>query len=206
MLQRLKCKPNRRRRIIRMLISAVLTALLGWFVLPFAVPLPPALFADREASPVFLDRHGKPIMHLALPDASRAASFTLDRVPPDLIACTLAAEDKRFYRHGGIDLLATARAAWDFLANRRVVSGASTITQQLIKISSPPAKRSPLTKLREALAARHLEMSWSKQQILTAYLNRLDYGNLRFGTMEAARFYFQKPLADLSIADGRFRL
>jgi penicillin-binding protein 1C len=176
-------------------------ALLGWFVLPFAVRLPPELFTEQPASPVFLDRHGTPILHMPLPDSSRATPFSLGKVPPDLIACTLAAEDKRFFEHGGIDLLATARAGWDLVANRRVVSGASTITQQLIKISSPPAKRSPLTKIREALAARRLEMTWSKKQILAAYLNRLDYGNLRIGTAEAARFYFQKPLADLSLAE-----
>ena len=97
--------------------------------------------------------------------------------------------------------LAIGRATRDFLTKRRVVSGASTITQQLIKISSPPAPRTPLTKIREALAARRLEMRWSKARILTAYLNRLDYGNLRVGAAEAARFYFQKPLADLSLAE-----
>ncbi|RYD19380.1 MAG: hypothetical protein EOP88_19180, partial [Verrucomicrobiaceae bacterium] len=107
----------------------------------------------------------------------------------------------RFYQHGGIDLLATARAGRDFLLHRRVVSGASTITQQLVKISSPPARRHPFTKIREALAARRLEMTWTKKEILTAYLNRLDYGNLRIGSAEAARFYFQKPLADLSLAE-----
>ncbi|MEO5712550.1 MAG: penicillin-binding protein 1C [Luteolibacter sp.] len=190
-----------KKRLVRLTLAAASVALLGWFVLPFAVPLPAGLFENQAASPVFLDRHGAPILHLALPDASRSAAFSLDQVPADLIACTLAAEDKRFYEHGGIDLLATTRAAWDFLANRRVVSGASTITQQLVKISSPPARRSPPTKIREALAARRLEMTWSKQQILTAYLNRLDYGNLRTGTAEAARFYFQKPMSDLSLAE-----
>ncbi len=181
--------------------ALALVALLGWFVLPFAVPLPAGLSGNPAASPVLLDRHGAPIARLALPDSSRSAPVTLEHIPADLVACTLAAEDKRFHRHGGIDLLATLRAGRDFLLHRRVVSGASTITQQLVKISSPPSRRSPFTKLREALAARRLEMTWSKKQILTAYLNRLDYGNLRIGTAEAARFYFQKPLADLSLAE-----
>lgn len=82
-----------------------------------------------------------------------------------------------------------------------MVSGASTITQQPVKISSPPARRNFLTKLREALLARRLEMTWSKEEILAAYLNPVDYGNLRIGAAEAARFYFQKPLADLSLAE-----
>ena len=201
MVVRLKLKLKWRRRIIRIMGGGLLAAVLGWFVLPFGVSLPAGLRGNPAASPVLLDRHGTPILHLALADWSRAAPVAWEDVPADLIACTLAAEDKRFYQHGGIDPLATLRAGRDFLAKRRIVSGASTITQQLVKISSPPAKRSPFTKIYEALAARRLEMTWSKRQILAAYLSRLDYGNLRTGTAEAARFYFQKPLADLSLAE-----
>ncbi len=190
-----------RRRLVRLLAVALLFALLGWFALPFAFSVPASLQGKPAASSVLLDRHGTPIVHLTLPDASRASPLTWEKIPADVIACTLAAEDKRFFRHGGVDLLATARSARDFLLHRRIVSGASTITQQLVKISSPPARRVPLTKFRESLIARRLEMTWSKQRILTAYLNRLDYGNLRIGIVEAARFYFQKPLQDLSLAE-----
>lgn len=200
-LSRLIFNPKWRRRIIRWFCAGLSAVALGWFVVPFALPLPARLVADPVVSPVLLDRHGEVIHHLTLGDSSRATPLPLDEIPADLIACTLAAEDKRFYQHGGIDLLATTRAARDFLAHRRVVSGASTITQQLVKISSPPAPRSPFTKIREALTARRLEMTWSKKKILAAYLNRLDYGNLRIGSAEAARFYFQKPLADLSLAE-----
>ncbi len=178
-----------------------LMGILSWFVLPFAVSLPSGLKEVPLASPVLLDRHGTPIQYLTLPDSSRSAPIISNDIPADLIACTLAAEDKRFYSHGGVDLLATLRAGRDLFATRRIVSGASTITQQLIKITSPPASRSPFTKIYEALAARRLEMTWSKRQILTAYLNHLDYGNLRTGSAEAARFYFQKPLNDLSLAE-----
>jgi penicillin-binding protein 1C len=201
MVAGLKVKWMKWRRWLRLLGATVLLTVLGWFVVPFAVPLPVGLKENPKSSPVFLDRHGRLLIHLALPDSTRAAPVPFEEIPADLIACTLAAEDKRFNDHGGIDLLATLRAGRDFLSHQRVVSGASTITQQLIKISSPPAKRGPFTKIREALAARHLEMSWSKPQILAAYLNRLDYGNLRIGGAEAARFYFQKPLSDLSLAE-----
>jgi len=189
------------RKAARSFLACVLLALLGWFLLPFAFPLPPALLETSAASPVYLDRHGKTLLRLTLPDSSRASAFPLEAAPADLIACTLAAEDKRFWNHGGVDLLALARAARDSFRKKRITSGASTITQQLIKISSPARPRTPLTKLREALTARHLEMVWTKQEILTAYLNRLDYGNLNFGSAEAARFYFQKPLKDLSLAE-----
>jgi penicillin-binding protein 1C len=182
--------------------AALAAVLFGWFLLPLFFPLPTTLTENPSASPVLLDRHGKPLHHLVLPDFTRSSPVALDQVPTDLVACTLAAEDKRFRSHGGIDLLATARAAKDALLHRRTVSGASTITQQLVKLSSPPAPRSLRTKLREALLARHLEMKWSKDQILSAYLNRLPYGNHRTGPAEAARFYFQKPLADLSLGES----
>lgn len=175
--------------------------LLGWYLLPFALPLPATLLEDPERSLVLLDRHGEEIVHLARPDSTRFTPMTHAEIPRDLVACTLAAEDKRFFRHGGIDLLAVLRSAYDCLIQRRIVSGASTLTQQLIKISSPPTKRGLQTKFREALMARRLEMTWSKTRILDAYLNRLDYGNLRIGSAEATRFYFQKPLADLSLAE-----
>jgi penicillin-binding protein 1C len=200
MTVRLKAKLRRKRILIPG--TALAAALFGWFLLPLFFPLPASLTDNPAASPVLLDRHGRPLHHLVLPDFTRSSPVTLDEVPADLVACTLAAEDKRFRSHGGIDLLATARAAKDALLHRRTVSGASTITQQLVKLSSPPAPRSLRTKLREALLARHLEMEWSKDEILTAYLNRLPYGNHRIGPAEAARFYFQKPLADLSLGES----
>ena len=193
--------PLRRKRIL-LPGTALAAALFGWFLLPLFFPLPTSLTDNPSASPVLLDRHGKPLHHLVLPDFTRSAPVALDQVPADLVACTLAAEDKRFRSHGGIDLLATARAAKDAVFHRRSVSGASTITQQLVKLSSPAAPRTLSTKLREALLARHLEMKWSKDQIFTAYLNRLPYGNHRRGPAEAARFYFQKPLADLSLGES----
>ncbi|MFD0895499.1 transglycosylase domain-containing protein [Luteolibacter ambystomatis] len=186
-----------------MAIPLALAALwaFGWFVLPFLVPLPAGLGTEPAASPVLLDRHGEPIRRLTLDDFSRSEPVTLADLPPDFIACTLAAEDKRFFQHGGVDLLATCRAVRDLVAHRRVVSGASTITQQLVKISSPPTSRGLMAKIRETLGARRLEMTWTKEQILTAYFNRLDYGNRRRGPMEAARHLLQKPLADLSLGE-----
>ena len=183
------------------MVLAVVAVAVVWFALPWCVALPTGIIDAAPASPQWLDRDGEPLHHLVLADSTRARPLAWEEIPADLIACTIAAEDKRFFRHGGIDLLATARAARDLVRERRIVSGASTISQQLVKIASPPAPRRPWTKAREALGARRLEMTHSKEEILTAYLNRLDYGNLRIGAHEAARAYFQKPPADLSLAE-----
>lgn len=197
-------RPTRKRRWRRpaaFLLAATLAAAIAWFALPWAFDLPASLSGDPAASPVLLDRNGKPIRHLTSDDFTRSAPVALSEIPQAIIDCTLAAEDKRFYSHHGIDLLATARSAFDFLRNRRVVSGASTVTQQLAKISSPPAPRNLATKFREAMIARRLEMSWEKDRVLEGYFARLDYGNLRISPTEAARFYFQKPLTDLSLGE-----
>lgn len=197
--------PSRRwYRHKRILVPGIALAagLFSWFVLPRCFELPASLMQNPAGSPVLLDRNGEPLHHLVLPDFTRSSPVSLGEIPQDLVDCTLAAEDRRFRSHGGVDLLATMRAAKDALMHRRTVSGASTITQQLIKLASPPAPRNLKTKLREAMLARHLEMKWSKDEILIAYLNRLPYGNHRSGPAEAARFYFQKPLADLSLAEN----
>lgn len=190
----------RLRRVFIPLLMGV-TWLLGWYVAPFMVSMPEGLKMEPLASPVILDRHGEPIRRLTLDDYTRSERVSLKDLPPDLIACTLAAEDKRFWSHGGVDVLATGRAVRDFVLKRRVVSGASTITQQLVKISSPAGKRTIGVKVREALLARRVEMTWSKEEILAAYFNRLDYGNRRRGPAAAARHLFQKPLGDLSLGE-----
>lgn len=123
-------------------------------------------------------------------------------IPEDYINATLAAEDKRFFSHGGLDLIALSRAMKSNISVGRIVSGASTISQQLVKISSPRGDRDVWVKFREFFQARHLEMTHTKKEILTEYFNRLDYGNLREGPVAAARFYFGKPLKELSLAES----
>src|SRR5205823_736406 len=102
-----------------------------------------------------------------------------------------------------IDWVASARALITGLRHGRIVSGASTITQQLVKIS----ERRPRTwraKIIESVTALRLERSWSKDQILAAYLNRLDFGNLNIGLAAATDYYFGKPVSDLSDAEAAF--
>ncbi|MCE9520241.1 MAG: penicillin-binding protein 1C, partial [Verrucomicrobia bacterium] len=165
--------------------------------------LPKKLLQPLPASPTFLAADGTPLRQMLSADGQRVAQpVNLPEIPVDLIHATLAAEDRRFFSHGGVDLPAIARAAWDNLMARRVVSGASTITQQLAKISADERKPRRLwTKVIEALQARRIEMTWSKERILEEYLNRVGYGNLLIGCSSAAQGYFDKPLRDLSPAE-----
>ena len=187
------------RRLACAVLVYVLVLLAAWLALPL-VPLPPALFTELAPELEFLDRTGQPLRVVRLGDSAFHRPIEYGEIPQSLIQATLAAEDRRFWRHPGVDWRATARAAWQFALRRRVVSGGSTITQQLIKLTQP-RPRSLRTKLIEAVQALRLEQVWDKQRILAAYLNRLDYGNFNRGCAATADFYFAKPLRDLSPAE-----
>ncbi len=166
------------------------------------VPIPVSLLRPPVQSIALLDRYGIPLRETRVAERF-SHELALEEVPRNVIAAVLAAEDKRFYSHHGIDWLAAGRAGFAGLKSGRIVSGASTITQQLVKIS----ERRPRTlraKLIESLTALRLEQSWSKDQILAAYLNRLDFGNLNIGLASAADYYFGKPVSDLSDAEAAF--
>ncbi|WP_411826273.1 penicillin-binding protein 1C [Luteolibacter sp. AS25] len=195
------CKIFQWRNFARLTALALASFLIVWFALPWAIPFPDSLTKAEAGSPVLLDRKGRPIRHLVAADFTRSLPISITEIPPELIDCTLAAEDKRFRQHHGIDIMATIRSAIDCLRERRIVSGGSSVTQQLAKLTSPPAPRNLKSKIREALLARRIEMTLDKNQILEAYFAKLDYGNLRIGPKEAARFYFQKPLDDLSLGE-----
>jgi penicillin-binding protein 1C len=171
----------------------------GWLALPL-VPLPSALFAGQAPELELLDRNDQPLRAVRPGGSAFHRPIEYGEMPQPLIQATLAAEDRRFWRHPGVDWRATARAAWQLVLHRHVVSGGSTITQQLIKLAEPRPRRFR-TKLIEAVQALRLEQVWDKQRILAAYLNRLDYGNFNRGCAAAADFYFAKPLGDLSPAE-----
>jgi penicillin-binding protein 1C len=203
-LRLVRLKPNVTRVRVCLLITLI-TPLFAWFVLPFAIPLPANLLAPQPLSPTYLASDGKPLRQLLSADGQRITNpIAYGELPEPLIHALLAAEDQRFFSHGGIDPLAVLRAARDNLVHRRITSGASTLTQQLIKTTSPKIPRTYLQKIREALQARHLELTWNKQQILAAYFNRVSFGNLLTGIDSAAEAYLHKPLRDLTPAECAF--
>jgi penicillin-binding protein 1C len=166
------------------------------------VTVPPALTQPPVQSIALLDRNGTPLREARV-DERFSREITLDAVPQHVLNAVLAAEDKRFYQHNGVDLLASARAILNALTHGHVTSGASTITQQLVKISER-RPRTLRTKLIESVTALRIEQLWSKDQILAAYLNRVDFGNVNIGIAAAADYYFGKPVADLSDAEAAF--
>jgi len=117
---------------------------------------------------------------------------------------TIALEDHRFYKHRGIDWHGAAAAATRNLKAHRIVSGGSTVTQQLAKLVRERRTRSWFAKLDETLIAWKLERCWTKDRILAEYLNRSSYGNRRLGPEAAARAYFGKSARDLTLTESIF--
>jgi penicillin-binding protein 1C len=162
---------------------------------------PEHLHSPVTASTEFIDRNGEPLRTMLVDERACRRRVTLEDISPNLIAATLAAEDRNFYSHPGFDPLALGRATVNGLRGAKPVSGASTITQQLVK---EPGARSMGAKMLEILRAMRVEMAWSKAKILSEYLNRVDYGNLQFGIAAASRYYFSKPPGDLSAGEAAF--
>lgn len=192
----------RDRRLWWLSIIAIILAAIWWGG-PRVTPLPPALTTAPPPPALITDRHGKILRHPLDPSSSTRSSAATEAPPEILIHCILAAEDKRFFDHDGMDLAATVRAMGQFLTHRRPVSGASTITQQWVKLRlHRDQPRTAGRKWTEIWLARAAETRIPKATILAAYLDEVDLGNLNRGMVQAARDYFGKPLADLSLAES----
>ncbi|MCC6453743.1 MAG: transglycosylase domain-containing protein [Caldilineaceae bacterium] len=190
---------------VLLLIGGTALGLYQWLL----SDLPPvSAAAQRLISPTtqIVDRQGRVLYEVLDPDAGKQINLDLDALPSACIEATLATEDSRFYHHPGVDPIAIARAAWqNFRAGGGVVSGASTLTQQVARNLLLPVneryEQSLRRKLREAWLAWRLEQHYSKDQVLALYLNQMYYGNFAFGIEAAAEIFFGKPAPQLSRAE-----
>ena len=176
--------------------ALLLFAALDLFVLPF-----PKLdaFRKRDWSTRIYDRRGTLVQVLALEGGVRREFTPLSAMPQQAIDIFLAAEDKRFFSHCGLDFSAVVRAALQNIRNAQRVSGASTVTMQLARLVVPAKKRTLAAKLNEARNALRIERRLSKNEILELYLNTLPFGFQTEGITSAAKTFFAAPLEDLSI-------
>ena len=110
-----------------------------------------------------------------------------DRIAPVMKQAIVAVEDRRYWEHEGVDARGVLRAVWADVRNKEFVQGGSTITQQLVKNAYTEQERTISRKLKEAALAWQLEQKWSKDRILTAYLNTIYFGNGAYGVEMAAR-------------------
>jgi penicillin-binding protein 1C len=188
----------------RRVILGGTVALLAAAVAMWCLPLPDELRQPLTGTPVLLDVRGREIAALATPVARTQFPKSLSEMGQWLPAVTVALEDHRFYEHGAVDWRATLAACVRNLKSGRIASGGSTITQQLAKLARGRQHRSWFGKIYETLVAARIERSWSKERILTEYLNRSSYGNRRLGPEAAARAYFGKSARALTLAETIF--
>lgn len=153
------------------------------------------------------DREGKLLREMGSENDLRGQPIAIAEMGERIITATLVSEDKLFFEHDGVDGMAIARAIGQNVKGARLVSGASTITQQLVKLldsEGKPEKRTLWKKLVEAARAQNLEKVADKQTILEAYMNRLDYGHGLSGPEAAAQGYFGVAAKDLSFAQAAY--
>jgi penicillin-binding protein 1C len=199
--------PGRPRRSLRW-IAALLVCLPPGLLVSLR-PVDPALLHPRSYESFHLyDRYGRPLGESLTAEETSSAWVPLEAMSPDLPAAAVAAEDRRFYSHHGLDFLAIAHAALTDLRARKIVRGASTITQQLARMiladearaqGAPAPSRSFLQKAEEAWLALRLERSFSKRDILEAWLNRVPVGGVARGIPSGALRYFGVHPSRLSL-------
>ena len=134
--------------------------------------------------------------------AAISVSTTTHALPSYVKEAFVAVEDKRFYEHHGIDMHRMLGALWHNLKSFSFREGASTISQQLIKNTHLSSEKTIVRKLKEIRLARALEKKYSKDEILTLYLNSIYFGHSAFGIGQAAQFYFGKTAEELDIAES----
>ncbi len=163
-----------------------------------AAPIFDRLNAGPQASIVY-DRYGHPAFAFHV---EHRIVVPLDHVSRQLVAAVLAAEDRRFYQHRGVDAGRIVAAAWRDVRAREIRQGASTITQQLVRSLLLTPRRTFARKMREVYLAARLEERYDKRHILETYLNRVYFGGGYYGVEAAAHGYFGKSAADVDAAEA----
>ncbi|MEH2027667.1 penicillin-binding protein 1C [Nostoc sp.] len=170
-------------------------------LLPYFAPIRTADIAQNQLAMQFSDRNGLPLGTLLTRDQEHTSVVPLNQVSPQFTYAILAAEDGSFYHHGALDMKAVIRASQEAIHAKRIVSGASTITMQLARMLDP-VPRSFSGKLSEIWLSWRLAAGMNKDEILSAYINRLPMGGNIYGVEAAARTYFSIPASELNLAQA----
>jgi len=189
-------------------VLALAGSVIGYFWIAAQLPSADELRARSShfATTQILDRDGNLLWEIIDPTGGRRTTVPLSQISPQLVQATIATEDRFFYVNVGVDPIAVARAVYYNVSEGEIVSGASTITQQLARnvlLSQNERTEQSLTrKIKEAVLAVEISRRYTKEQILEIYLNQIYYGNLAYGIEAAAQTYFGKSAADLTLPEA----
>ncbi|WP_223789209.1 penicillin-binding protein 1C [Marinicella meishanensis] len=184
----------------RCLAAALLLVFVFW-LMDRIWPLPMAEFERRHFAQVVVDRSGQPLRAFADADGIWRYPVSVAEVSPRYIEALVNYEDRHFYRHFGVNPLAVIRALWQRIQSDRFVSGASTLTMQVARILKPHEK-TVAGKLTQMFRAMQLEWHYSKEEILTFYLNYAPFGGTIEGVQAASYAYLGKPASELSHSEA----
>jgi penicillin-binding protein 1A len=202
-----------RRRRIRKLRLLILLVLVGLFCfVSFAYGFVVGIRGDipqfdqakqhkQQRDGVIYDSTGHRVLARLVGSESRKI-VSSEEIAPVMKQAIVAIEDKRFFEHRGIDVHGIFRAVWQDVRNKKVVQGGSTITQQFVKNAYLTSKRSISRKLKEAALAWQIDQIWSKDRILTNYLNTIYFGNGSYGIERAAQVYFGHGASKLTLPEA----
>lgn len=182
-------------------VGGLLTVVGGAYLAYLSTQLPPvARLEDPDYSlpTIIYDRHGRKVDEVFI---KRRKLVGYDQLPSHLINGLIAKEDSRFFEHHGIDPLRILKAAWVDLIAMEIVQGASTLTQQTARQFFLTLERTWIRKLKEILLALRIEREFSKEEILTLYLNKVNFGDA-WGVAAAAEYYFDKKVEHLSLSES----
>jgi penicillin-binding protein 1C len=192
----------RRRTAIGLVSSAAVAAALAYGLVRADEAFPPPIDAAGIVSREVLDKDGRLLRAFATPGGYWRLKTTAADVDPQFVRMLVAYEDRRFQEHSGVDGLALLRAAGQFIGNRRIVSGASTLSMQVARLIEPRESRSILAKLRQIARAIQIERRLSKAEILDLYLTLAPYGGNLEGVRAASLAWFGKEPRRLSVAEA----
>ena len=203
--------PRRRRRVRKRRLAALLGVLFVLSFLSFTFGLVRAVASEipsldpasqrTDVNTVVYASNGKRVLAVLRGDEDRVLVATED-IAPIMRQAIVSVEDQRFFDHKGIDLRGVGRALWADVRQQAIVEGGSTITQQFVKNAYIRNERTLARKVREAALAWQLEQRWSKDRILTAYLNTIYFGNGAYGIQQASRTYFGKGARFLELHEA----
>ena len=186
-------------------LAIVAGGLLVALAVPVVMAASRATLEAPEPTLLLRDRHGRFLGEIGPgddPDAERGY-WPVDELPERVVAATVAIEDRRFYKHPGVDPVAVGRALWQNVSNRERVSGASTLAMQIARMQRPGDRTLPRKGV-EALTALFITARYDPDEVLAHYLRLAPYGNQIRGISYASRCYFDKPVQDLSWAEVAF--
>jgi membrane peptidoglycan carboxypeptidase len=196
--------------VIAVVIAIVSFGLYQYSILAASLPSVEDL-QDRAAqfeTTRILDRDGNLLYEILDPQAGRRTYKPMDEISPYMVAAIIATEDSQFYSHPGFDPLGIVRGYVQNVQEGEIVSGSSTITQQIARslILDPTerSQRTALRKIREVLLAQEITRRYSKDEILELYLNQSYFGNLAYGVEAAAQTYFNTTAERLTLPQASF--